>query len=201
MPQPAMCSTHPRLPGAPWCSWALGAAAWAAPLPPKGARVGDRGVLGVSGQLVRGALHRRARPCVARRLRSSRPPGGNPLPCVCGRCGSPQPGSGVTVQWGRLSPRRPKQVHICTGFVRKINRTIWLVNPTKYPLFCQRFVEAGMGLQKVSFSPRLYKRSAFHTSPSGIWRPRNTKIIFEGKWSYLPTFWITRLRTTLNWNV
>ena len=55
---------------------------------------------------------------------------------------------------------RPQQGHICTRVVQKMNRKIWLVNPTKYPFFCQRLFEAGMGLKKVSFSTRLYKRGA-----------------------------------------
>ena len=61
--------------------------------------------------------------------------------------------------------RRPKQVHFCTGVVRKMNKKIWWVNSTKYHFFCQRFFEAGMGLKKVSFSTRLYKKGCLFTLP------------------------------------
>ena len=56
---------------------------------------------------------------------------------------------------------RPKQVHFCTGVVRKMNRKIPSVNSTKYAFFGQQFVEAGTGLKKVTFSTRLGKRGAF----------------------------------------
>ena len=77
--------------------------------------------------------------------------------------------------------RLPKQVHFCTGVVRKMNRKIWWVTSTKYPLFCQRFFEAGMCLKKVTFSTSLYKRDASSHFLIRDWEASQSKKHFCGK--------------------
>ena len=62
---------------------------------------------------------------------------------------------------GRGALRRSKEVQICTGLLeKKTEKYGWYILPNTH-LFSQQFVEAGMGLKKVSFSTRLYKRNAF----------------------------------------
>ena len=61
--------------------------------------------------------------------------------------------------------RRPKQVHICTGVVRNINRKIWWVNSTKYPLFLSTIFRSGIGCQKSQFFNKGVQKGCLFTLP------------------------------------
>ena len=76
---------------------------------------------------------------------------------------------------------RPKQVHFCTGVVGKMNRKIWWVTSTKYPLFLSTIFRSGNVSQKNHFSTRLYKKDASSHFLIRDWKTSQSKNHFCGK--------------------
>ena len=80
-----------------------------------------------------------------------------------------------------LKLRRPRQVHFCTGVVRKMNRKIRSVNSTKYALFLSTIFPSGTGSQKSQFFNKAVQKSAFSNFLISDWEDSQLKNHFCSK--------------------